>query len=86
MHFDKIKIQRLQFVSWCVLYCAASGRTKERALVEQLVWTLRHWPLELVMWQTTNSHRLDISFNPEQDRYVLALIYSFVVVNTHGLL
>ena len=54
--------------------------------MEQLVWTLRHWPLELVMWQTTNSHRLDISFNPEQDRYVLALIYSFVVVNTHGLL
>ena len=37
-------------------------------LVEGLVWNLRTWPLELVEWNTTNSHRLDITFNPEKDR------------------
>lgn len=39
-------------------------------LTEILVWNLRTWPLELVEWNTTNSHRLDITFNPEQDRYI----------------
>ena len=34
------------------------------------MWTLRNWPLELIEWETTNSHRLDIRFNPEQDRCV----------------
>ena len=38
-------------------------------LLEDLVWSLRSWPLDLVQWRTTNSHRLDIKFNPEQDRY-----------------
>ena len=41
---------------------------KDSKLIEQLVWNLRSWPLELVMWRTNNSHRLDIRKNPEQDR------------------
>ena len=42
-------------------------------LIEALVWNLRTWPLELVEWNTTNSHRLDITFNPEQDRFVMII-------------
>ena len=42
--------------------------TKRDQLIEDLVWNLRTWPLELVEWRTSNSHRLDIRFNPEQDR------------------
>ena len=36
--------------------------------IRSLVWNLRTWPLELVQWETQNSHRLDIQFNPEPDR------------------
>jgi len=39
-----------------------------KELIENVVWNLRTWPLELVEWETKNSHRLDIHFNPEQDR------------------
>jgi hypothetical protein len=35
---------------------------------EQLVWNLRNWPLELIEWDTRNSHRLDIRLNPECER------------------
>lgn len=47
---------------------------KDPALTEDVVWNLRTWPLELVQWQTTNSHRLDITFNPEEDRYKSSLV------------
>lgn len=43
---------------------------KDPSLIEDLVWNLRTWPLELIEWGTQNSHRLDITFNPEQDRYL----------------
>lgn len=45
------------------------GFYNDTQLIENLVWNLRTWPLELVEWPTANSHRLDIRFNPEQDRY-----------------
>ena len=50
--------------------CDYAGGMHRSCLQEQLVWTLRNWPLELIEWETTNSHRLDIRFNPEQDRCV----------------
>ena len=54
---------------WTVIYAYATGKTHDPGLLEQLVWNLRSWPLELVMWGTQNSHRLDIRRNPEQDRW-----------------
>ena len=41
---------------------------RSEPLLEDLVWNLRTWPLELIEWSTFNSHRLDIRINPEQDR------------------
>ena len=37
-------------------------------VIENVVWNLRMWPLELVEWETKNSHHLDIQVNPEQDK------------------
>lgn len=54
--------------AWTVIYAYAMDKAKDNRLIEQLVWNLRSWPLELVMWRTNNSHRLDIRKNPEQDR------------------
>ena len=54
--------------AWTVIYAYAMDMAKDSKLIEQLVWNLRSWPLELVMWRTNNSHRLDIRKNPEQDR------------------
>lgn len=53
---------------WTVIYAYALDKAGDTELIEKLVWTLRSWPLELVMWRTNNSHRLDIRKNPEQDR------------------
>jgi hypothetical protein len=53
---------------WSVIYAYALDKAEDIELIEKLVWTLRSWPLELVMWRTNNSHRLDIRKNPEQDR------------------
>ena len=54
---------------WTVIYAYAMDKAGDTELIEKLVWTLRSWPLELVMWRTNNSHRLDIRKNPEQDRW-----------------
>lgn len=43
---------------------------KSQSVIEDIVWNLRTWPLELVEWTTNNSHRLDICLDPEQDRSV----------------
>ena len=43
-------------------------------LIDDIVWSLRKWPLELVQWPTYNSHRLDVQFNSEQDRCVCACV------------
>jgi hypothetical protein len=53
---------------WTAIYAYALNLVNDTELTEALVWNLRTWPLELVEWNTTNSHRLDINFNPEQDR------------------
>ena len=45
-------------------------------VVENLVWNLRTWPLELIEWPVENSHRLDISFNREQDRFVTYCLHA----------
>ena len=49
----------------------SSPERKDPHLIEDIVWSLRMWPLELIQWSAINSHRLDIRFNPEQDRSVL---------------
>ncbi|CAI8038862.1 hypothetical protein GBAR_LOCUS21655 [Geodia barretti] len=55
---------------WTAIYAYAMDLVNDPDLIEALVWNLRTWPLELVEWNTTNSHRLDITFNPEQDRWI----------------
>lgn len=53
--------------AWTAIYGYIMGVHSEE-MIENVVWNLRTWPLELVEWETKNSHRLDIQFNPEQDR------------------
>jgi hypothetical protein len=53
---------------WATIYAYAMDLASDPELTEAVVWNLRTWPLELVEWNTTNSHRLDVTFNPEQDR------------------
>lgn len=57
------------FTPTSLVHISPSDLAKDPDLIEAMVWNLRTWPLELVEWNTTNSHRLDITFNPEQDRY-----------------
>lgn len=58
----------------CILYrcklehLSVNVGDRSEEVIEDVVWNLRTWPLELVEWETKNSHRLDIQFNPEQDR------------------
>ena len=61
-------VSREKSSAWTVIYAYAMDKVQDIELIEQLVWNLRSWPLELVMWETNNSHRLDIRKNPEQDR------------------
>lgn len=54
--------------AWTSIYGYITGEIDNVELTSDIVWSLRHWPLELVQWRTQNSHRLDIRFNSEQDR------------------
>ena len=57
LHFDVVLI--------------SSGGLHDEQLLEDLVWTLRKWPLELIDWPTNNSHRLDIRVSPEKLRWAI---------------
>lgn len=50
---------------WNVIY--GSSGVKEFGL-EDAVWTLREWPLELIDWPAPNSHRLDVRIHPDLTR------------------
>ncbi len=50
---------------WNVIY--GSSGAKEFGL-EDALWTLREWPLELIDWPAPNSHRLDIRIHPDLTR------------------
>ena len=46
----------------------ATTGTRDMADLDDMVWTLRNWPLELIQWPMTNSHRLDLTFTGVADR------------------
>lgn len=72
-------VKREKSSAWTSIYSFATGQNNTEIL-EKLVWSLREWPLDLVQWPTTNSHRLDIHLDPEQDRYYHSGIQSVRVL------
>lgn len=61
---------------WSAILLAADGH--EHALgpasrpdgdLADLRWNLRNWPLELIEWPVANSHRIDIVYEEEGDRF-----------------
>ncbi len=61
---------------WSAILLAIDG--PERALgpmsrpkedLDGLRWNLRNWPLELIEWPVANSHRIDILYEAEGDRF-----------------
>ncbi|HWQ33680.1 MAG TPA: hypothetical protein VNQ79_12575 [Blastocatellia bacterium] len=52
---------------WNFIYAVGSGSQDfDRA---EAVLTLRQIPMELIEWTVTNSHRLDVAFDPMNDRF-----------------
>jgi hypothetical protein len=52
---------------WNFIYAAGSG-AKQFDLGESVA-TLRRIPMDLISWQVTNSHRLDVELDPLPDRF-----------------
>jgi hypothetical protein len=46
----------------------ATTGTRDMTDLDDMVWTLRNWPLELIQWPMTNSHRLDLTYTGVPDR------------------
>ena len=38
-------------------------------IIEGILWNLRTWPLELIDWPVTNSHRVDIRYSRSLSRF-----------------
>jgi hypothetical protein len=45
------------------------GQAEAAASLEDMRWNLRTWPLESVDWPVTNSHRMDIQYDPNPSRF-----------------
>jgi hypothetical protein len=52
---------------WNIIYATGSGSQEFDA--PETVLTLQQIPLDLISWTVTNSHRLDIPFDPASDRF-----------------
>lgn len=68
MHRTFTAIESLRSNLWGSIYLATMGYSNA-TVVEDIMWNLRTWSLELIEWPATNSHRLDIEFDPEADRF-----------------
>lgn len=56
-------IKKERNAAWNAIY---GNITSDDGLTEDIVWSLRHWPLELYKWWTLNSHRIDITYQREE--------------------
>ena len=54
---------------WAAIYMALSGARLPSDLAS-LVWNLRTWPMELINWNVSNSHRHDLYYSHEGDAFV----------------
>lgn len=50
---------------WSFIYAATGGKDFD---LEGSLWTLRRWPLDLVSWTVSNSHRRDLTMLPPNFR------------------
>ena len=48
---------------------AGAGPTDHSDDLDDMLWNLRTWPLELIEWPMSNNHRLDLVFVGEPDRF-----------------
>eukprot|EP00050_Salpingoeca_kvevrii_P011097 m.12660 g.12660 ORF g.12660 m.12660 type:complete len:765 (-) comp3253_c0_seq1:54-2348(-) len=65
-------IRPLRSNLWNTIYAATCDRVNHdmvQADIESILWNLRTWPVELIEWPVENSHRLDIWFNRDEDRF-----------------
>ncbi len=60
-------IQREKNPLWTFIYF--TGRAGAKVDLDGAVWTLNRIPMDLVHWTVVNSHRKDIEFEPEADRF-----------------
>lgn len=61
-------IQSLRSDLWGAMYLATTGYSNQ-TIVDDIMWNLRTWPLELIEWPMQNSHRHDIRFDPNTGRF-----------------
>jgi hypothetical protein len=59
-------IQREKNPLWIYIY---NFCTAQRARLDEAEWTLTRIPMDLVTWTVTNSHRADIQWEPDPDRF-----------------
>ena len=57
---------------WGSIFLAAGGArsaVEREAVLSDIMWSLRSWPLDMRDWPTRNSHRLDIRYRLGADRF-----------------
>ncbi len=54
---------------WNYIAVASGANWMAPAIPEQSRRTLKRIPMDLQQWQVKNSHRLDVSFRPDKDRF-----------------
>lgn len=55
---------------WAAMYLATTptGESMDADAANDVVWALQQWPLEQIAWDTENSVRSDVRFNPNVNR------------------
>eukprot|EP00048_Salpingoeca_helianthica_P016190 m.230913 g.230913 ORF g.230913 m.230913 type:complete len:790 (-) comp18190_c0_seq1:367-2736(-) len=62
-------VRSLRSNLWNAIYIAVDGTSAEQSDVDSIAWNLRTWPLEMISWPVRNSHRRDLRFDIDADRF-----------------
>merc|ERR1712202_100296 len=70
--FDQ-DLRRERSSLWTSMFLALSKTARSgaeyRQCVQDVLWNLRTWPLELIDWRRANSQRLDIRYKRDAGRF-----------------
>eukprot|EP00943_MAST-04B_sp_MAST-4B-sp1_P004601 g4601.t1 len=53
---------------WDAIYLSMTGK-KDASIVNDMLWNLRTWPLELITWHTSNIKRKDLIYDRDVTRF-----------------
>lgn len=70
-NFD-VELRDERSALWGAIFLAAGGArsaSEHTAVVEDVLWSLRQWPLDLRSWHVDNRHRQDITWRIGADRF-----------------